>query len=255
MNRSSNSGQAALILIMIMAVVGAISVGLASQSVENLRSQEIENTSSQSFRAAEAALEVALNQKADVPSTPLAGVGNYSATYATEGTDGFVADDVAEGDVVQTTLVGAAGVTELDVFWNSPSAVKVTVLSGDKTTGYAVKYYTADPDATRILTSKFTASTTGSYTFKSINFNNKLVIPINLGASPAPKLVRINVLYQKSKVAVQPVGGTLASQRVSVKAVGTASNNVVTNLIFSRDSQRVPVIFENVLYTNSSLAQ
>lgn len=259
-------GQAALILIMIMSVVGAVTVSVASQSVENLRTQEIETTSSQSFRAAESALEVALKDKASVTTTQLpGGAGNYSATYdSAEGSSGFVAYDVVEGDVVETSLVGAAAVTGLNIYWNSDSAVFVSILSGSAASGYSVQYYAADPDNVRAINNKFETTagspipliyTSGSYTFRTVTFGNKLTVPINLLAAKTPISVRIRLLYSKSSVGVEPVGGTLAGQIVSVKATGTAQNNIVTNLSFSKFSERVPEIFDNVLYTNLNLTQ
>jgi len=253
--KRESSGQAALILIMIMAVVGAVSVGVASRSVENLRSQEIENTSSQSFKAAEAALEVALNTKADVPSTLLPGGGSFSATYSSEGADGFVSDVVEVGDAVQTSLVGASvGISSLNIYWNSSAAIVVSILNNTGS-NYSVTYYTADP-VVRSPASNFTVNAAGSYTFKTVLFTNRLAVPINMAANPAPALVRIKVLYQSSLVGIEPVGGTLVNgQTVFVNAVGTVADNVVTNLVFSKSSDRVPVIFDNILYTNGSLTQ
>ena len=92
-------------------------------------------------------------------------------------------------------------------------------------------------------------------TFKSVPFTNTITIPINMVANPAPQLVRILVLYQGSSIGVEPVGGTLASQTLTVNAVGTAQNNVATNLIFSKFSDRVPAVFDNVLFTKGSLSQ
>ncbi len=262
MKHGSSLGQAGLILIMIMAVIGAVSVGVASRAVESLRSSEIENASTQSFKAAEAALEVALNSKGSVPSTPLpGGVGTYTATYASTGTDGFVSDLVDEGDVVQTSLVGAAGVTSLNIYWNSNAAIMVSLLNNTGSS-YSVTYYTADPNDARTLTSKFATTITspitytkGSYTFKTVSFGNKLSVPINLAAPIAPKLIRVKVLYQSSSVGVEPIGGILAGQVVTVNATGTAQNNIMTNLQFSKLSDRVPVLFDSVLYTNGSLTQ
>lgn len=255
---SAARGQAGLILIMIMAVLGAVTVGVASRAVEGLRTQEIENVSSQAFRAAEAGLEVALANKANVTTTSLgSGNANYSATYNATGDDGFVTDTVEVGDAADVSLVGAAGVTGLNIYWNTTAAVRVDVLSGDSTSGaYSVAYYSGDADATRRSSNKFSAATSGSFSFKSVSFNNKLTIPINLAASPPPQLVRVLVFYEKTAVGIEPVGGTLASgQVVTVKSTGTVDNNIVSNLSFTKYSDRVPAVFENVLYTNTSLNQ
>lgn len=254
----SSSGQAALLLIMVMAVVGAVSVGVASTAVENLRTQEIENTSSQAFRAADAGLELALSTGADVPVTQL-GSGNvtYQATYVSAGTDGFISDSVEEGDVVQVSLAGAsAGLNGIDVYWNSNTAVKVSLLKGNAATGvYTATYYSGDPDAARRVNNRFSAPLAGG-SFQSVTFGNRLNVPINMADNPAPMLVRILVLYSGSSIAVVPSGGTLATgQVVSIRATGTAEDNVTTNLSFSKYSERVPAIFENVLYSNSTLSQ
>lgn len=253
-------GQAALILIMIMAVMGAVSVSVAGQAVENLRSQEIGNISSQSQGAANAGLELAQALKANVPVTSL-GSGNvtYSATYNSSGSTGFISDSVEQGDTVSVSLVGAVGVTALNVYWNSDTAIVASLLSGNSVTGnYTVDRTTADPNAARSATNKLTSVTSGSYTFLagSPNFNNKMTIPISLAANPAPKMLRVMVLYQSSNIGIEPVGGTLADgQVVVIDSTGTADDNIVTNISFSKFSERVPAVFDNVLYTNGSLTQ
>lgn len=255
-----DTGQAALILIMIMAVVGAVSVSVAGQAVESLRTQEVSNISSQSQGAANAALELAQASKANVPSTQL-GSGNvtYSATYAATGGDGFVTDAVAEGDLVEISLVGASGITAINVYWNSNSAVFASLFSGNKVTGvYAVDHSSADPDAARATVNKFGAASSGSYTFKSAapNFNNKMTIPISLGANPPPLRLRVSVFYQASSIGIEPIGGTLVDgQLVTINSTGKADTNVVTNILYTKYSERIPGVFENVLYTNGSLTQ
>ncbi len=257
---SATEGQAALILIMIMAVVGAVSVSVAGQTVENLRSQEISNISSQAQGAANAGLELAQSLKTNIPTTQL-GEGNitYSATYASSGSDGFVTDAVEEGDVVSVSLVGAAGVTAINIYWNSDAAVMASLLSGNPVSGsYTVSRSTADSNAARSATNKFTSVASGSYTFKasSPNFNNKITIPINLAADPAPRMLRVLVAYSASSIGIEPVGGTLADgQQVVINSTGTADNNIVSSISFSKFSERVPAVFDNVLYTNGSLTQ
>lgn len=249
---AQSGGQAALILIMVMAVIGVVSVGVASKSVENLRSTEIENTSVQSFKAAEAALELALSTKQNVGTATFpGGEGSYSATYSEVGTDGFVSDQVEAGDVVQANLVGAsAGLTGLNVYWNSDAAVMVSVLDYNGAS-YSVSYSAADPNVGRTGTNHFSTPAAGG-TFKTVTFTSMLLVPVTANT----KLVRVKVLYSSSSVGIQPVGGTLPSQALSISAVGTAQGNIKTNLLFSKYSDRVPVIFDNVLYTrDGSLSQ
>lgn len=249
MKRSSSSGQAALILIMIMAVVGTVSVGVASRSVENLRSSEIEGTSTQSFKEAESALELALQTGGNISSA------NYSAQFTVGGGDGFISDQVEAGDVVQVSLVGAAGVTGMNIYWNSNAAVKVEVLSSGGGGAYSVKYYTADQDGVRRGANKFSVPSGGSSVFKGKTFGNKLTInPFSPPAGQSGQVVRITLLYQGSLVGVEPIGGILAGQMVTVNAAGSSGDST-TSLEFNKFSDSVPVVFDNVLFTNGSLSQ
>jgi len=253
----SAGGQAALILIMIMAVIGVVSVSVAARSVENLRTQEISNTSSQAQGAANAGLELAQSLKVNIPQTQLGGNSSYSATYNLAGGDGFVTDSVNEGDVVQASLVGAVGVSSINVYWNTNAAVFVSLLSGNTVSGsYTVGRYSGDPDAARRGANKLTAVTSGAYSFKGGTFGNRITVPINLAANPAPQMLRVTALYQTSSVGIEPVGGTLANgQVVTINSTGTSQNNVVTKISLSKFSERVPAVFDNVLYTSGNLAQ
>src|SRR3989344_5357516 len=158
MRRSSN-GQAALILIMIMAVIGAVSVSVAARGVESLRSQEVETAGSQAEAAAGAGIELALSSRANVPQTQI-GTGDvtYQATYASAGSVGFVAADVDEGDMVNIPFVGAsAGLSGINVYWNNDAAVFVSLLNGNRTTGnYTVGRFSGDANAARVTSNKFT---------------------------------------------------------------------------------------------------
>jgi hypothetical protein len=234
---------------MIMAVVGAASVGVASRSVENLRSSEIEGTSTQSLKEAESALELALQTGGAISSD------NYSAQFTVGGGDGFVSDQVEAGDVVQVSLVGAAGVTGMNIYWNSSAAVKVEVLNSGGGGAYSVKYYTADQDGVRRGLNKFSVPSGGSSLFKGKTFGNRLTInPFSPPAGQTAQMVRITLLYQGSSIGVEPIGGTLAGQMVTVNAAGTAGDSTTT-LELNKFSDRVPVVFDNVLFTNGSLSQ
>ena len=253
-----NSGQAALILIMIMAVIGAVSVSVAAREVESLRSQEIETAGSQAEGAAGAGIELALSTRADVPQTQV-GTGNvtYQATYTSLGSTGFVAGEVEEGDLVAVSLSGAVGVTAINIYWNNTAAVFASLLNANQATGnYSVDRFSGDADATRVASNKFSQVTSGTYTFQDVSFVNRTTVPINMAADPAPNQLRVMVLYQRSSVGIEPVGGTLANgQVVTVNSTGTAENNIVTNVSLTRFSERLPAVFYNGLYNNNRLSQ
>ena len=257
--KRASGGQAALILIMIMAVIGAVSVSVAAREVESLRSQEVETAGSQAEGAAGAGIELALSSRANVPQTQI-GTGDvtYQATYASSGSVGFVAADVEEGDVVSVSFVGAsAGLSGINVYWNNDAAVFVSLFNGNQATGnYTVGRFSGDANAARVASNKFTLVTSGTYSFQGASFANRTTIPINMAADPAPLQLRVMVLYQRSSVGIEPTGGTLADGGiVTINSTGTAENNIVTNVSLTRFSEQIPAVFDNVLYTNGSLSQ
>lgn len=258
MRQSSSSGQAALLLIMVMAVIGALSVSVASRGVENLRTQEIETSSSRAFRAAEAGLEQALAGKTGGGGSLSfsGGSANFDAYYGTSGSGGFIVEDVEEGDVVQVSLEGASGVSSLNLYWDNPAAVKVSVLRGDAAAGnYSVQYYAFDdPGNGRLGTNRF-ESVIGGGNFQSRWFNVKRSF-VGVSGTPPAKMVRILVLYGNSTVGVEPASGSLADQTVWARGTGkTEDNKVVSQVSLTTSPKRVPAIFDNVLYTNESLSQ
>lgn len=256
-----SSGQAALILILIMSIVGVFSVSTASRSIEGLRTQEIENQGNKAFRAAEAGLEAALQGQSNVTGVVgLQSNSSYNATYVTGGSDGFVNEGIEEGDLAQINLTNAdASLTSLKIYWNGTSAIKASVYYGNQATGsYDAAYFTSDPSTSgRTGTNKFTATTNkGGYTFKGASFNNNFSIPINMAANPAPKLIRVQMLYGRSALGVEPVGGLLADgQVVTVSSTGTVDESLKSKVTLQKFTDRIPMVFDNVLYTNGSLTQ
>lgn len=255
------TGQAALILILIMSVVGVFSVSTASRSIEGLRTQEIENQGNKAFRAAEAGLEAALQGTTNVSgSVGLQNNSSYNATYTTGGNDGFVNEGVEEGDLAQINLANADNsLTSLKLYWNGTNAIKASVYFGNEATGaYSVSYYTSDPAVDgRVSLNKFTATVNkAGYVFKGITFTNNFSIPIDMASNPAPKIVRIQMLYGKSALGVEPVGGLLSDgQVVTVSSTGTVDLNLKSKVTLQKFTERIPLVFDNVLFTNGSLTQ
>ena len=253
-----SSGQAALIMVLIMSILGVVSVSTASRSIEGLRTQEVDNQSGAAFRAAEAGLESAFESKGNVSGEIGNLGGTYEATYTTGGADGIISENVGEGDLTQVDVVGAdSSLSGVTVYWNGNSAIKTTIYYGNKASGsYDAEQYTSDPDAGgRTSTNKFTGTVnTAGYTFKGKNFDNKFSVPINMLANPAPVMIRILVLYAKSSLGVEPVGGLFPDGQVTtVSSIGTIDETLKSKITLQKFNSRIPVIFDNVLYTNGSL--
>lgn len=259
--KNASDGQAALILILIMSMVGVFSVSTASRSIEGLRTQEIENQGNKAFRAAEAGLEAALQGMSNVSGVVgLQDNSSYNATYTAGGNDGFVNEGVEEGDLAQINLANAdSSLSSLRIYWNGTSAIKASIYLGDPASGaYSVTYYTSDPAVDgRVGLNKFTPTANkAGYVFRGVSFANNFSIPIDMTSNPAPKVARIQMLYGRSSMGVEPVGGLLSDgQVVTVSSTGTVDSNLKSKVTLQKFTDRIPLIFDNVLFTNGSLTQ
>lgn len=252
-----SSGQAALIMVLIMSILGVVSVSTASRSIEGLRTQEVDNQSSAAFRAAEAGLESALESKSNVTGEIGTLGGTYTATYTTGGADGIVSENVEEGDLTQISLEGAApALSGVTIYWNGDAAIKTSIYYGNKVTGsYDAEQFTSDPNSGRTGSNKFTGTVfTAGYTFKGKNFDNKYTVSFNMSADPEPVMLRILALYAKTTLGVEPIGGNLPDGQVTtVSSIGTIDETLKSKVTLQKFNERIPVIFDNVLYTNGSL--
>ena len=254
-------GQVALLLILAMTVMGVVSASLASKSITNLRSTEIDQDSAAAFKAAEAGLERAILSKTNVDGTLSSGNISYNATYQSAGSAGFVTTTPVEaGDVVSVSLAGATGVSSVNIYWNNNAAVKASDIRGNSATAeYGVRYLTSDPaDGSRPTDNKFTATSVpdkAGFSFLGSSFAYRLTVPINLTVSPTSKILRVLVLYAATKIGVEPIGGTLVDgQMISISAVG--KSNLSSSKISQQSfTERLPGIFDNVIYTRGVISQ
>ncbi len=250
-------GQVALLLILAMTVMGVISVSLASRSVTGLRSTEIDQGSTAAFKAAEAGLEQAILNKANVSGSLTSGDITYNATYTSSGGNGYVTAPIEAGDIVSVSLAGASGITAINVYWNNNAAIKTSDLRGSSVTGaYGVRYLASDPDGTRAATNMFTPTVEmAGYSYAGTNFAYRLSVPINLTVAPVSQILNILVLYAKTPIGIEPIGGSLAAgQLVSVSSTGKAGQ-FSSKVTEQRFTQKLPVIFDNVIYTNGVISQ
>lgn len=262
-------GQAGLLMVMVMAAVGVLAVGVASRGVETLKTQDVDNDSSLARQAAEAGLDVARKDKANATETLTGSSKNvsFNATYNSENTP--QSPFVEEGDVAQLLLSGYTGtLSTVTIYWNETAnvdpgspAIFVSLVTGNPTTAadYGFRHYQLDPDNGRATsTNHFTYNAPGSYTYQGINYRNRY--SIDMTTIPSEYLLRVTPLYKNSRIAFEAAGAglTLPTQRVRVTSVGAVDNNgkrVEKRLTYDEYSDRVPLVFSHLLYTNGSISQ
>jgi type II secretory pathway pseudopilin PulG len=243
-------GQAVLLVILVMAVVGSVTLSVASRSVSGLRVQEVANESVKAFKAAEAGLERALLGGQDVSGTT--GGVNFSSTFGEGGSTGLVTDEkVAMGEVVQVDTTGATG--DLKVMWSSSAAIKVTEYYG---TGGLKSYY-YDSTGSRSPANQFSVVGWSMNNFQGVSFDRAQSIPLTTGTT---KMVRVMVLYADSQIGFQPLGAgvVLPDQKKVVESkgeLGSGDKKVTREIQYTETEDRLPVVFDHTLYTNGSLTQ
>jgi hypothetical protein len=258
MIRKKNKGQVALILVLAATVAGTLVISLAERSTRDLRTQSLDTEKVKALKGAESGVEQALLDGASVNNYDLGGGVSFSANYSDEGGNGMVSELVESGDVLDVLVEGAdAGVTGVKVYFSSESLPAALKVSEYKFSGgvYSVNSYAYDNDGDRALVNKFSTSSGGG-TFNGVVFGSSAVVSVD---PLTTKLLRITVLYSASKVGVSPVGGNLPGQQVVISSVGSYSvsgdASVKKRLELKKEMDKVPVMFDKVLYSNSKLIQ
>jgi len=252
------SGQVGLILILIMAAVGAVAVSVASRSTTGLRTQEIEVESNQAFRAAEAALEDALKLRQEgaapvVSTTNIAGSDlSYEASYVNEGggTTKFKTDDVLSPGEVFQIFVGGGLTGKIRLCWSSVSlaAIKISVYKDDNT----VEYYAYDDNVTRRNGNKFAIPIPGNASCgTSVIFKDRADVNISSNVL----FVRVMPLYEPTIIGVNPAVD-LPAQGIKITALGTETTSGVSRAVeLTQSNPQLPSIFDHVLFTKLPIAQ
>jgi len=161
---SSASGQALLIILLIMAVGLTIGLSITSRSITDIKISELSEESARAFSAAEAGIEEVLLVKESREFTFPETGAKYVATPADfgAGTE-FAFPSLTNTNQVQTLwlanyddLTPAYTNDKLRVVWGNPGeepALEVSVYYNDG--AYKVAKFTIDPNETRAATNSF----------------------------------------------------------------------------------------------------
>lgn len=266
-----SSGQALLIILLIMAVALTIGLSVISRSITDIKISQQTEEAARAFSAAEAGIEEAL----------VAGTGGFGtfeetgAKYTTavagfgEGTE-FVFPQEIQVDEPQTLWLvehnedGSINETSyyttgsLDVCWGGTAALEVSIYYKDGTS-YKVARGAYDPDATRRATNNFSSPDPGS----CAELTNKKILNFSgdFGINPATKtllFLRLRVLYANAQVgAVTPgsgIGQVLPAQGTRIESTGTAGA-ATRKVEVVRYYPAPPEIFDFAIYSGGALSK
>lgn len=265
MKRKKEKGQVALILVLAATIAGTLVMSLADRSTRNLRTQTLDTEKIKALKGAESGVEQALLSESSVENSSVSDGVSFVTSYVNEGGNGMVSDLVDPGDVINVLIDGAdSGVSSVRIYFSSESssaALRVSEYRSDAGS-YLVNSYAFDGDSNRALVNKFADLVDSpSFSFEGTSFSNRssVVVNANTLVPPVTKLLRIVVLYSATKIGVEPVGGDLPDQQVVISSVGSysvsADVSVKKRLELRKEMEKVPAVFDRVLYSNSKLIQ
>lgn len=249
-----HSGQVALIMVLIMTVVSAVAVSMASRSTIQTRIQQMNVENTEALLTAQAGLEAAMTKNLPLVTGNLRTGQDYQVTLGDTGLSSIISEKINPGESFEVTLEGmAAGASGVNIYWNGATggtpAIFVTEMRDDRNTDYAY-----DTDGTN----GFTRAVTG-VSLNGVNFTYATTTPINLVAGVSKK-IRITVLGSPAFLGIVPVGGQLPPQFSDFKSTanltGTSLNTVKYGLQYIESkTNQIPSVFDYVLFSGGSITQ
>lgn len=273
------SGQATVIILLIMVVVLTIGLSITARSITDLRISSQTEQSNRAFSAAEAGIEEALktglqNLVGSGPSgqKPIGGA-TYKYTVESVGGASYAPDKpVAQDDVVQLKL-DKTGLTSaydgVNIYWiasgedcditsGNPAAVEVSIIYGDGPYNMYKQTYAVKDRGDNFLQITAGSFTLGSKTYcaRTPTSGNGSLINFNSSGITNPQLLRIRPLYNTSSLAVeaQPSGRQLPIQSYRVRSEGEAGG-VKRTVEVTQSVPVLPAIFDYVLFSGAGLTK
>ncbi len=247
----NHSGQVALIMVLVMTVISAVAVSVASRSTVETRVQQLSIDNTQAILTAQAGLEDALSQNTEV--TGSLGEGKaYSVTKSDAGSTSVSTDKIDTGETLEINLVGAVGVTGVKIYWKpavpgGKPAIFVTDVQASKGIDYAY-----DTDGTNGFTRVSTGGSLGGVSYDYLSPS----IPVTSGTSLK---LRVTALVSPAIIGVEPVGGTLPPQSTNFKSVANLTTGQTTLKYgveyLESKSDMLPSVFDYVLFSGGSIIQ
>jgi len=229
------SGQVALIVILISAITLMLGLSASRRSTIDISIGHDEELSAKAFVAAESGLEYVLSRLAvdEIESNyvwpsdgGLSSAGTSAEVDLSEigrGTSFFTQDVYAPGEVVYFWLRNPTDFGQtypennIDICWQDNKNPAVVVhLFYDNAGLYEVTRYAIDGDGGRVLLNEFSAPAGANCPADFIG--TRVSVP------SSPVLMALMPLYVSSRWGVVSTGGDLPAQGYEIKSVGTAAN-------------------------------
>lgn len=264
MKFKKQSGQALLVVVLLMVVALTVGLSLTARSVVNLRTSTEEADSQKALAAAEAGIEQALqayssaiigdsfvenNTKYDAKIKEVEG----AAPFLLNGGNLVLQDDGVDVWLVKHDEDGRPDYDppwpgkKLNIYWGDPSlnddcknaAIEVAVISGSIASP-SLKRYAFDPCGPRAATNKFSKANVKSNTIEG----KKFLYEEKIGAISSGLVARVVPIYTSTSIAVDGDGDDLPTQGFAIDSTGTSGaggdRQVLRSITFFRTFDELP---------------
>ncbi len=263
LKKRNDSGQIALILVLIMTVVGTAAISLAGRTVVETRVQEVNIDSSQAMLAAEAGLEQALKlSPAPLITGSLDANTAYSVTDQTTGTSNAIIGPFKNGEIWEINLTGFTG--NLNLYWDSsptPGQARGLYISSINSSGIEDVAYAGVPNpAAEGTFPGFSFISPGANSLGGSNFSYKTIsVPYTAGSST----LRVMMLGGDTILGFEANGDTLVEQVRIKTSTGTVTRGSGLTAESTRQglgyyesvTDQVPAVFDYALYSGTTIVQ
>lgn len=286
MKKKLNSGQALLIILLIMAVGLTIGLAVVSRSVTDIRISQEQEESSRAFSAAEAGLEHLLAgvSPGDLPSFGDFNIGVDTRSLGGEGKTSFVfPKEIKAGNIQTVWLVdhtegGDLGSefysgNNLTFYWGNENvddgsdicpALEVVIIYKDGAGKFQSRRVAFDPNNGRVASNDFTLISKASYPLEDKTFAFKADFTDNEEGTLFPTgeelyAIRIKLLYNVDGAHILGVQGNadlpLQGHCYQVTAISQAETGISSKVEQCQLYKAPPAIFDYVLFSEENLSK
>lgn len=257
----SQSGQVAVIVFLIMAVLLVVGLSLATRTSQEIELAGQQEDTTRVFNAAETGIEEALSDvnnftgAAPDPSTVSDPNTQTTRTVTIEQDNGFE-NKFLSGETATVFTTGVGGT--FDIWWNedptpcaSSAVIAVTVYIENSTNNYTAEHYGVRPlrctdSGTNFQTSDNVVAAQGHMD------RFQILLPLNT------RMVRIKPLKASSSIKIVAASGVLSPQQYNIRseAQDTATGNTEVRAIeVTRTRPAPPSVFDYALYSGGNLTK
>lgn len=249
------AGQAALMVVLVMAVALGFGISIISQSTTDIRMTEQEQEAARAFNAAEAGIEEAL--KSIIPGTASITVDGIQVDYKTTSRNDFEGV-YKEGETAQV-LIGGNGL--LNIEWVKPG-------SGDDP-GTCIGASTQAPASLLITVHK------NDNTVRRVGINacdlqgvNGMSNATDSGSDGYARLYTLRVYDQENMLRIIPIyhqvsirvtkgawGAALPAQLYQINSTAQTATKETKAIEVTRTEPATPSVFDYVLFSGSNLVK